>query len=71
MTEGLIIAMLAALAIAVIAYMLQSLPLIFMSSVGWSVAALQVFQQTEEILPMALLFMLAFGQFFIVRRNAA
>ena len=63
--------MLAALAIAVIAYMLQSLPLIFMSSVGWSVAALQVFQQTEEILPMALLFMLAFGQFFIVRRNAA
>lgn len=71
MTEGLIIAMLAALAIAVIAYMLQSLPLIFMSSVGWSVAALQVFQQTEEILPMALLFMLAFGQFFIVRRSTS
>ena len=71
MTEGLIIAMLAALAIAVIAYMLQSLPLIFMSSVGWSVAALQVFQQTEEILPMTLLFMLAFGQFFIVRRSTS
>lgn len=71
MTEGLIIALLASLALAILAYKMQSLPIIFMSSIGWTVAALQTYQQTDEVLPMILLMMLAFGQFFAIRRSLA
>lgn len=71
MTDGLIIAMLASLAILILAYKMQSLPLIFISSLGWMVSGLQVWQQTEEVLPMILLMMLAFGQFFLVNRRSS
>ena len=71
MTEGLMIAMLASIALAILAYKMQSLPVMFISSIGWTVAGLQVFDQTAEILPMMLLLMLAFGQFFAIRRNTA
>lgn len=71
MTDGLIIAMLASLAILILAYKMQSLPLIFISSLGWMVSGLQVWQQTEEVLPMILLMMLAFGQFFLINRRAS
>lgn len=63
--------MLASLAITILAYRMQSLPLIFISSLGWMVSSLQVWQQTEEVLPMILLMMLAFGQFFLVNRRAS
>lgn len=71
MTDGLIIAMLASLAITILAYKMQSLPLVFISSLGWMVSGLQVWQQTEEVLPMILLMMLAFGQFFLVNRRSS
>lgn len=67
MTEGLIIAMLVCIVLTLIAYRLQSLPIIFVSSIGWLIAGLQTFQQTEEVLPMILMLMLAFGQFFLVK----
>ena len=69
MTEGLIIAMIIAAALTLLAVRMHSLPVIFISSIGWTVAALQVYQQTEEILPMTLLLMLAFSQFFLIRRD--
>lgn len=69
MTDGLIIAMLVAGALTLLAVKMHSLPVIFISSIGWSVAALQVYQQTEEVLPMMLLLMLAFSQFFLIRRE--
>ena len=69
MTEGLIIAMIIAGALTLLAVRMHSLPVIFISSIGWTVAALQVYQQTEEILPMTLLLMLAFSQFFLIRRE--
>lgn len=69
MTEGLIIAMIIAAALTLLAVRMHSLPVIFISSIGWTVAALQVYQQTEEILPMTLLLMLAFSQFFLIRRE--
>lgn len=71
MTEGLIIAMIIAGALALLAWKMNSLPVIFISSIGWCVAGLQVFQQTEEVLPMLLLLMLAFSQFFLIRRESA
>lgn len=70
MTEGLIIAMIISAALALLAVKMRSLPVIFISSIGWCVAALQVFQQTEEVLPMMLLLMLAFSQFFLIRRES-
>jgi hypothetical protein len=63
--------MLASLALAILAYKMQSLPIIFISSIGWTASALQVYQQVEEVLPMILLLMLAFGQFFAIRRVSA
>lgn len=71
MTEGLIMALLVSLALAILAVKMQSLPIIFISSLGWMVSALQVWQQTSEVLPMILLMMLAFGQFFVINRGSA
>lgn len=48
---------------------MKALPVIFISSLGWLIAGLQVYQQTGEVLPMALLLMLSFSQFFLVRRE--
>ena len=58
-TEGLIIAMLLCVGLAVLAVKMRSLPVIFISSVGWTICGLQIWQQTEEVLPMLLVFMLA------------
>lgn len=40
-------------------------PVIFISSLGWMICGLQLFQQTEEILPTVLLMMLAISQFLL------
>lgn len=67
MTEGLIIAMIIAGALALLAMKMQSLPVMFVSSIGWAVISLQIYDQTSEVLPMILILMLAFAQFFIVK----
>lgn len=69
MTEGLIIAMLIAAALLIIGYKMRSLPVIFISSLGWLISGMQVYKQTSEVLPMILLFMLAISQFFIIKRG--
>ena len=63
--------MLLSVALAILAFKMQSLPIMFISSIGWTVSSLQIWEQTAEVLPMALMLMLAFGQFFVIRRNAA
>lgn len=60
------LAMLIALALTILSLRIRSLPIMFISSLGWLIAALQVYQQTDELLPMGLMLMLAFGQFFLV-----
>ena len=40
-------------------------PVVFISSLGWMICGLQIFQQTEEILPTVLLMMLALSQFLL------
>ena len=61
-------ALLVSLALAILAYKMQSLPVMFISSLGWTISGMQIFEQTEEVLPMVLILMLAFGQFFIVKK---
>ena len=70
-TEGLIIACLACIGLSLLAYLMKSLPIIFISSIAWLICALQIFQQTEEVLPMLLLFMLSFGQFIFIKERSA
>ena len=64
------LAMLVSLALTILAVKMRSLPVIFISSLGWLIASLQVYEQTQEILPMALILMLAFGQFFLVNPDS-
>ena len=69
MTEGLMLAILIALALSILAFKMKSLPIMFISSLGWMIAALQVYDQTQEALPMALMMMFSFGQFFLIKRE--
>lgn len=71
MTEGLIISMLLAVALAVLGFKMRSTPVMFISSLGWMVSGLQIYQQTEEVLPVALTMMLAFSQIFITTKEKA
>lgn len=67
LTEGLILAMLLSLLLLVVGYKLRNLPVVFISSLGWLISGLEVYQQTAELLPLALLLMLAFCQFFLIK----
>ena len=69
MTEGLMLAILLALALSFLAFKMKNLPIMFISSLGWLIAALQVYEQTQEILPMGLMLMFSFGQFFLIKRE--
>lgn len=69
MTEGLMLAILIALALSILAFKMKSLPIMFISSLGWLIAALQVYDQTQETLPMALMMMFSFGQLFLIKRE--
>ena len=69
MTEGLMLAMLIALALSLLAYKMKSLPIMFVAGLGWLVAAMQVYEQTQVVLPMALMLMFSFGQFFLIKRE--
>lgn len=69
MTEGLMLAMLIALALSLLAYKMKSLPIMFVAGLGWLVASLQVYEQTQETLPMVLMMMFSFGQFFLIKRE--
>lgn len=67
LTEGVLLAMGVSLLLLVLGMKMRALPLIFISSLGWLISGLQVYQQTEEVLPMILLMMLSFSQFFLIR----
>lgn len=63
------LAMLIALALLLVGYKMRSLPVIFISSLGWLISGLQVYEQTAEIFPTILLIMLAISQFFIIAKK--
>ena len=70
-TEALIISCIVCIGLSILAYLMKSLPIIFISSIGWLVCGLEIFQQTEDMLPMLLLFVFAFGQFMFIKKEAA
>ena len=70
-SEGLIIAFLVCVGLSIFAIYTKSLPVIFISSIGFLICGLQTFQQTEEILPLLLLLILAISQFVLIKKEAA
>lgn len=70
-SEGLIIAFIVCIGLTILAYKMSSLPIIFISSIGYMICGLQTFQQTEEVLPMLMLFILSIGQFMLIKKEAA
>lgn len=70
-TEGLAIACIVCIGLSILAYLMKSLPIIFVSSIGWLICGLEIFQQTEDMLPMFLLFVFSFGQFMFIHKEAA
>lgn len=67
LSEGLIVAMIVSASLSMMGIWKRSQPLIFMSSLGWMISALQIFQQTSELLPMGLMLMLSVGQFIVCK----
>ena len=70
-SEGLIISFLVCIGLSILGYFKSSLPVIFISSIGYVICGLLLFQQIEEILPLLLLLMLAVSQFMFVKKEAA
>lgn len=68
-SEGVIVACLISVALSILAYKMHSLPVIFISSIGWVICGLQIFQQTDEILPTLLIMMLAVSQFILINNK--
>ena len=70
-TTGLIIACIVCVGLTILGWLKSNLPIIFVSSLGYVICGLQIFQQTEETLPMILMIMFAIAQFLIIKREAA
>ena len=70
-SEGVIVACIICAALSFLAYKMHSLPIIFISSIGWVISGLQIFQQTDEILPTLLIMMLAISQFMLIHKEGA
>lgn len=66
-SDGLIIAMIVSGALSLMGMRYRAKPLIFISSLGWMISALQIYEQTQEFLPLGLLLMLSIGQFMLVK----
>lgn len=54
-----------------IAYKIQSLPVMFISSLGLCIAALQMWGSMHDILPTVLLMLIAFAQVSLIRSERA
>ena len=66
LSDGLILALIVIGCISIAAWVGRSIPFMIMSSIGMICASLMVYQQTDEILPAALLFALSFIQIAVV-----
>lgn len=64
-TDGVLLGLVFSGVLLVLGAKKNSRGVIFVSSLGWMICGLQVFQQTEEVLPMVLLMMLSISQFVL------
>ena len=64
-TEGVLLGLVFSGILLLLGAKKNARPVTFISSLGWMICGLQIFQQTEEILPTVLLMMLAISQFLL------
>lgn len=62
-----ILAMLLCVGIAAVGYKMRAWPVTFVSSIGWVIIAMRLFQETQDYLAMALMLMLAIAQVFLIK----
>lgn len=65
-SEGLIISYFACAVLSIIGFKYRSLPVIFISSLGVMISGLLTYQETQAVLPLALMLMISFSQFIII-----
>lgn len=66
----LITAMVFVVVLTIIGYKARSFPVIVVSSLGWVVIALYWYQDTQELLHLVLMIMIAFAQVLLVRGSS-
>lgn len=63
----MILAMLLCVGIAAIGLKMKAWPITFVSSIGWVIISMRLYQDTQEPLVMALIIMLAISQVFLIK----
>lgn len=70
-SEMMILAMLLCVGLAILAYAMRMWPIAFISSMGWVIISLRLFQEQEDYLVTGLILMLAIAQIIMIRDKEA
>lgn len=65
--EMMILAMLLCLGLEILAYIMRMWPVSFISSMGWVIISLQLYQESEDLLVTGLILVLAVAQIIMIR----
>lgn len=69
--EMMILAMLLCLGLEILAYIMRMWPVSFISSMGWVIISLQLYQESEDLLVTGLILVLAVAQIIMIRDREA
>lgn len=67
MEEMMILEMLLCVGLAAIGLKMRMWPVTFISSIGWVIISIQLFDQTHEWLALGLMIMVAFAQVIMIK----
>lgn len=67
MDEMVILTMLLCVGIAAIGLKMRIWPVVFVSSIGWVIIAMRVFDEYQDYLALALMIMVAIAQIFLIK----
>ena len=69
LTDGLILSLIISGALSLLGWKLKNQAVTFISSLGWLICSLQVYQETAAALPMILILMLSVSQVLLFKRG--
>lgn len=67
MDEMIILAMLLCVGIAAIGLKMKVWPVVFVSSIGWIIISMRIFEAYQDYLALALMIMVAIAQIFLIK----
>lgn len=67
MDEMMILSMLLCIGLAVVGMKMRMWPVVFISSIGWTIISIQIFDDTGDYLVLSLMIMLAMAQVLMAR----